>query len=69
MVVNNKILTQLVLGLGLTVSSCGEGQSAMQKPEIQGKDTIKEHQALSKEDTANVPLLQDPDNCPACGMG
>ncbi|GEM_PF-1411428 len=69
MVLNNKIVTQLVLGLGLAVSSCGEGQPATQKPEIQGKDTIKEHPELSKEDTADVPVLRDPNNCPACGMG
>ncbi|RYD95877.1 MAG: hypothetical protein EOP54_15005 [Sphingobacteriales bacterium] len=69
MVLNNKILSQLVLGLSLAVASCDPGQPATQQPGIQPKDTIKERPELSKEDTANVPVLRDPNNCPACGMG
>ena len=66
---NKKVLGALALGLGLAAASCGAEQLATQQPGIQRQDTIKEHRELSNEDTANVPLLQDPDNCPACGMG
>lgn len=66
---NKKILGSLVLGLGLAAASCGTEQPATQQPGIPTRDTIREHPAPSNEDTANVPLLQDPDNCPACGMG
>lgn len=69
MELNKHLLNKMVLGLGLAVASCDSGQPATQQPEIQRKDTIKQQQELSKEDTANVPVLRDPNNCPACGMG
>lgn len=69
MVLNNKILSGLVLGLGLSVAACGTGQPDTQPPVNQAKDTLKEQPQISKEDTANVPVLRDPNNCPACGMG
>lgn len=66
---NKKVLGALALGLGLAAASCGTEQPATQQPGIHRKDTIKKHPELSKEDTANVPVLHDPNNCPACGMG
>lgn len=66
---NKKVLGGLALGLGLAAASCGTEQPATQQPGIHRKDTIKKHRELSKEDTANVPVLHDPNNCPACGMG
>lgn len=69
MQLNKKILGGLALGLSLAMTSCESGQPATQKPEIQTKDTINDHPELSKEDTGDVPVLRDPNNCPACGMG
>ncbi len=69
MELKKKLLNQLVLGLGLAVASCDVGQPAQQRPETRKADGIKQRPAPGKEDTANVPVLRDPDNCPACGMG
>lgn len=69
MILNNKILSGLALGLSLAVAACGTGQPDTQQPVNQGEDTLKGQPGISKEDTTEVPVLHDPHNCPACGMG
>lgn len=69
MELDKSLLNKLVLGLGLALASCGPGQPAIQQPGVQRKDTSSAQPEPSKEDTANVPIPRDPNNCPACGMG
>ncbi|OJV53699.1 MAG: hypothetical protein BGO31_02240 [Bacteroidetes bacterium 43-16] len=64
MKLDNKLLSSVALGLSLAVASCDTGQPVKQQPETQGQ-----HPAIGREDTGSVPVLRNPDDCPACGMG
>lgn len=69
MKLDNKLLSRLALGLSLAVVSCDTGQPAKQQPKVREKDTLNQRQEISREDTGSVPVLRNPNDCPACGMG